>query len=76
MPHSPHAGIKSIASPHVYSTVENAPRPHEFSAEFSGPLDEVAELYGEHVLPKNGIMQLAERPGLGIELNEAALSRY
>ena len=75
MPHSPHAGINSMASLHVYSTVENATRPHEFSAEFSGPLDEVAELYGEHVLPKNGIMQLTERPGLGIELNEAAVSR-
>ena len=75
MPHSPHAGINSMASLHVYSTVENATRPHEFSAEFSGPLDEVAELYGEHVLPDNGIMQLTERPGLGIELNESAVSR-
>ena len=73
MPHSPHAGINSMASLHVYATVENATRPHEFSAEFSGPLDEVAELYGEHVLPKNGIMELTEKPGLGIELNEAAV---
>jgi len=75
MPHSPHAGINSMASLHVYSTVETATRPHEFSAEFSGPLDDVAELYGEHVLPKNGILELTERPGLGIELNEAAVSR-
>ena len=72
MPHSPQAGINSMASLHVYATVENATRPHEFSAEFSGPLDEVAELYGEHVLPKNGVMELTEKPGLGIELNEAA----
>ena len=75
MPHSPHAGINSMASIHIYSTVENAVRPHEFSAEFSGPLDEVAELYGEHVLPKDGIIELSERPGLGIELNEAAVGR-
>ena len=75
MPHSPHAGINSMASLHVYSTVENATRPHEFSAEFSGPLDDIAELYGEHVLPKHGIMELTERPGFGIELNEAAVSR-
>ena len=64
-----------MASLHVYSTVENATRPHEFSTEFSGPLDDVAELYGEHVLPKNGVIELTERPGLGIELNEAAVSR-
>ena len=75
MPHSPHAGINSMASLHVYSTVENATRPHEFSAEFSGPLDEIAELYGEHVLPKSGILELTARPGLGIALNEAAVSR-
>ncbi len=35
MPHSPQAGINSMASRHVYSTVEYAVRPHEFSAEFS-----------------------------------------
>ena len=75
MPHSPHAGINSMASLHVYSTVENATRPHEFSAESSGPLDDIAELYGEHVLPKLGVMELTERPGIGIELNEAAVSR-
>ena len=75
MPHSPHAGINSMASLHVYSTVENTTRPHEFSAEFSGPLDDVAELYGERVLPVNGITQLTEKPGFGIELNEAAVSR-
>ncbi len=64
-----------MASLHVYSTVENATRPHEFSAEFSGPLDDTAEFYGEHVLPRYGTMKLTERPGLGIELNEAAVSR-
>ncbi|MCY4581036.1 MAG: hypothetical protein OXD31_18580 [Chloroflexi bacterium] len=55
--------------------VETATRPHEFSAEFSDPLDDVAELYGEDVLPKNGILEVTERPGLGIALNEAAVSR-
>ena len=42
MPHSPQAGINSMASLHVYATVQNATRPHEFSTEFSGPLDDVA----------------------------------
>jgi len=75
MPHSPQAGINSMASLHVYATVQNATRPHEFSIEFSGPLDEVGELYGEDVLPKNGVMELTDKPGFGIELNESALAR-
>ena len=75
MPHSPQAGINSMASLHVYATVQNATRPHEFSIEFSGPLDDVAELYGESVLPTDGAMRLDDRPGFGIELNEAALAR-
>ena len=75
MPHSPQAGINSMASLHVYATVQNATRPHEFSIEFSGPLEDVAELYGESVLPKDGAMRLDDRPGFGIELNEAALAR-
>ena len=75
MPHSPQAGINSMASLHVYATVQNATRPHEFSIEFSGPLDELAELYGEDVLPKRGEMRLTDKPGFGIALNEAALQR-
>ncbi len=75
MPHSPQAGINSMASLHVYATVQNATRPHEFSTEFSGPLDDVAELYGEDVLPRDGAMTLTDRPGFGIALNEAALAR-
>ena len=75
MPHSPQAGISSMASLHVYATVQNATRPHEFSIEFSGPLDDLADLYGEDVLPKNGAMQLTDKPGFGIELNEAAVAR-
>ena len=75
MPHSPQAGISSMASLHVYATVQNATRPHEFSIEFSGPLDDLAELYGEDVLPKNGAIELTDKPGFGIELNEAAVAR-
>lgn len=76
MPHSPSAGINSIASLHAYSTVKNAVRPHEFSTEFSGPLDEIAELYGESVIPDaNGYVHLSDRPGLGLEVNEAAIEK-
>ncbi len=75
MPHSPNAGINSIASIHCYSTIKNAIRPHEFSTEFAPPLEEVAELYGEHIIPKNGIITLTNKPGLGIDLNENALAK-
>ena len=75
MPHSPQAGINSIASLHTYSTVQNATRPHEFSTEFSGPLDDVHELYGDVVIPVKGQMHLSRRPGLGIELNETAVTK-
>ncbi len=75
MPHSPQAGINSMASLYAYVTVQNATRPHEFSTEFSGPLDDVAELYGDGVIPKDGCMELSDRPGLGIELNETAVAR-
>ena len=75
MPHSPQAGINSMASLHVYATVQNATRPHEFSIEFSGPLDGVGELYGEDVLPKNGVMELTDKPGFGIDLDETAVAR-
>lgn len=75
MPHSPQAGINSMASLHVYATLQNATRPHEFSTEFSGPLDEIAALYGEDVIPKDGQMQLSDKPGLGIVLNETVLAR-
>lgn len=74
MAHRLHPGISSMALLHVPSTLENATRPHEFSAKVPGPLDDIAELYDGHVLPKNGIMELTERLGLGIELNEAAAS--
>ena len=39
MPHSPSAGILSIASMHAYSTVLSAVRPHEYSVEY-GPAPE------------------------------------
>ena len=75
MPHSPQAGINSIASLHAYSTVQNATRPHEFSTEFSGSLDDIAELYGENVIPKNGSITLNKKPGLGIEINEKVVTK-
>ena len=74
MPHS-RAGISSWPSAATPPTVQNATRPHEYSTEFSGPLDDVADLFGAAVLPKNGAIELSDRPGLGIELNESAVAR-
>lgn len=76
MPHSPQAGINSMASMHVYATVQNATRPHEFSTEFSGPLEDIRAIYGEHVVPQNGEVNLTDRPGLGIELDEAKVEEF
>ena len=76
MPHSPQAGINSIASIQVYSTVQNGTRPHEFSTEFSANLDDISELYGNHVVPENGMININDNPGLGIELNEKLIQKF
>ena len=76
MPHSPSVGANSMASLHLYSTVTNAVRPHEFSEEFTGPAEEVSRLYKEPILPKNGIISLPEKPGLGLEVDPDALKQF
>lgn len=63
------AGINSMASLHVYSTTDATARPHEFSED----LEEVAALYGDSVIPKNGTIFLKDKPGLSIELNETQI---
>ena len=73
MPHSPTAGINNVASLHAYATVQNAILPHEFSNEFTGPVEQVAELFEDPILPEKGVTHLPDRPGLGLEINEKAL---
>lgn len=73
MPHSPTAGINNVASLHAYATVQNAILPHEFSNEFTGPIEQVAQLFEDPILPENGVIHLPDRPGLGLEINERAL---
>ena len=75
MPHSPNVGANSLASLHAYCTVTNAVRPHEFSEEFTGPAERIAELFIDPIIPVNGSIKLSDRPGLGIELNEQALAK-
>jgi L-alanine-DL-glutamate epimerase-like enolase superfamily enzyme len=75
MPHSPNVGANSLASLHAYSTVTNAVRPHEFSEEFTGPAERVAELFVDPIVPKDGKITLSDRPGLGVELDQKALAK-
>lgn len=67
-PHSPN----SLASLHAYSTDAKAVLPHEFSEEFTGPAEGVAELFEEPMILENGKIRLSDRPGLGLELEERA----
>ncbi|MBI4219949.1 MAG: mandelate racemase/muconate lactonizing enzyme family protein [Chloroflexi bacterium] len=76
MPHSPSSGINALASLHAFATVTNGVRPHEFSVEFGGTAESIAELFKEPVLPEKGSITLPNRPGLGLELNEKALSKF
>ena len=75
MPHSPSVGVNSVASLHAYSTVTNAVRPHEFSEEFTGPAERIAELFADPIIPRNGVIDLPDRPGFGLDFDEAALDR-
>ena len=70
MPHSPTVGINGTASLQCYSTVKNATMPHEFSTEFSGPIDQIADVFDGISVPENGMANLSELPGLGITLNQ------
>lgn len=75
MPHSPNVGANSVASLHAYSTVTNAVRPHEFSEEFTGPAERVAELYVDPIIPEGGIIRIPDRPGLGLEFDQKVLEK-
>ena len=76
MPHSPSVGANSMASLHLYSTVTNAIRPHEFSEEFTGSAEQVAKLFKDPVLPENGSITLPDRPGHGLEVDPEALKKF
>ncbi|MEM7533494.1 MAG: mandelate racemase/muconate lactonizing enzyme family protein [Chloroflexota bacterium] len=75
MPHSPYATVSNAASLHLYATVTNAVRPHEFSLELSGPPDDVYGLFTEPLIPVDGHITLPDRPGLGLEIDEMVLER-
>jgi L-alanine-DL-glutamate epimerase-like enolase superfamily enzyme len=73
MPHSPYMGLNGAASMHVYATLQNGVRPHEFSTEGTAPIEEIAALFDEPILPEDGYMNLPDRPGLGLTISDRAL---
>ena len=75
MPHCPSAGITSAASLHLYATMTNAVRPHEYSEEYSSSRSELESLFEEPLVVKDGEITLPDRPGLGLVINDKALER-
>jgi L-alanine-DL-glutamate epimerase-like enolase superfamily enzyme len=75
MPHSPQMGLNGAASLHVYATIQNGTRPHEFSTEGTASIDQIAELFDEPILPTDGQVTLPDSPGLGLTINERALQQ-
>jgi L-alanine-DL-glutamate epimerase-like enolase superfamily enzyme len=75
MPHSPYMGLNGSASLQVYATLQNGIRPHEFSTEGTAPVEEIAALFDEPILPEGGTIHLPDRPGLGLTISERTLQR-
>ena len=51
MPHSPVHGPQRRGILHVYATLQNGIRPHEFSTEGTASIDEIAALFDEPIVP-------------------------
>ena len=66
-------GVGLAANMHVLSTVPNPPYA-EYDLYDDSPLQQ--DLLKEPLRARNGIVHLNERPGLGVELNPAALKHY
>jgi len=75
MPHSPAAGILMLASLHVYATLPDGTRPHEYSAEYAAPPESLMEVFEEPIYPEGGAITLPDRPGLGLRLDQKALAK-
>jgi L-alanine-DL-glutamate epimerase-like enolase superfamily enzyme len=69
LPHQTQPTIGNLASLHVCATSPQSNRPHEFS----GERPELNELFKEPVLLEDGHIQIPDRPGLGLEIDERKL---
>ena len=43
--------------------------------EFTGPVENVAKLFKEPIVPENGKIILSDKPGLGLEYDEEELNK-
>jgi L-alanine-DL-glutamate epimerase-like enolase superfamily enzyme len=76
LPHGPGAGIQNAVSLHVFSTQVNATLPHEYSWEFNGGLENATRIYEEAIVPKDGFVDLPDRPGHGLVAVGEAVEAY
>ncbi len=76
VPVAPHVVLSSplnaIISAHTMASI-----PNFLIHESMGPqrLEIYKDLLKPHILPDNGYLRIPDRPGLGVEINEEALSR-
>ena len=77
LPHGPGAGVQNLNSLHVYSTQVNATLPHEYSLDFNnGLIEEAHRIYEEAAVPKDGFIDLPDRPGHGLVVVDEAVEAY
>ncbi|MFW6174241.1 MAG: mandelate racemase/muconate lactonizing enzyme family protein, partial [Chloroflexota bacterium] len=74
MPHCPSAGIAVAASLHLYCTLTNAVRPHEYSYEFSGGAEAAAGVFRAPLNLSDGFVDVPDSPGLGLTLDDEAVA--
>ena len=76
MPHCPSATIAAAASLHLYATVTNGVRPHEFSYEGFSSREQLESLFLEPLRPGDGYVALSDKPGLGLEIDDKVLEQH
>ncbi len=54
----------------------NATLPHEYSWEFNGGLENATRIYEEAIVPKDGFVDLPDRPGHGLVAVGEAVEAY
>lgn len=69
VPHQTQPGIGNVANLHVLSTIMHNTKP----AEFADPDDRMHVALGNLPKPENGMFRVPGGPGLGIEVDDAAL---
>ncbi|ANN76441.1 mandelate racemase/muconate lactonizing enzyme family protein [Bordetella flabilis] len=70
MPHSAYFGPGLLATMHVLGTIRTAPILERFYCEMP------VELAGDATLPRNGMVQVPQTPGLGFDPDPDVLRRY